>query len=337
MNSSRAAAIIQQTRERARAEYEAKTKGRIFTKDFQTRQDALMHDPLATVGERVMAWILRRSWGEMVLYAMKEDGEPAYQRDCAKELGIDKKQVSNAVAYYQKRGYLEDRPKLLYPVISPVLGGPNPKAKKSQEFVTFFEEWKVTHSPDFEAREVARSTIKTINKVLMSHYKKWKEQKRKAAASLLETVQSISETGPRAKVSPFEADNLRHQKAPAQDPVDEVVLTQQEAAAMIFERIETIQKAYPSTPFAKPAVDPNNAGDVGLVHRILHELGARKDGRYDEQHLIGYVIHITAQFKGWGLGGARKALRDPGSPTGPQSLGLLVNWAQDYARIAGRG
>jgi hypothetical protein len=285
-----------------------------------------------------MAWILRRSWGEMVLYAMKEDGEPAYQRDCVRELGIDKKRVSEAISYYQKRGYLENHPKRLYPVISPALSSPDPNCKKSGEYRTFLEEWKVTYSADFEEEEVLRSSLKKKVKVRLSHYKKWREQKRKAEASLLETARSLPRPDQRAAVSPFEADNLRHQKTPAQTAVDEGgVITAADAAALLFSQIDTMQKAFPDSPFAKPMIDSHNVGDVGLVHRILQELGSRVDGRYDEQHLIGYVIHITAQFKGWGLGGSRKASRDPASPTGPKSLGLLVNWAQDYARLTGRG
>jgi hypothetical protein len=104
-----------------------------------------------------------------------------------------------------------------------------------------------------------------------------------------------------------------------------------------LKQIDTMQKAYPDSPFAKPSIDPNNAGDVGLVNRILHELGERRDGRYDEQHIIGYLVHITAQFKGWGMGGSRKSARAPDTPSGPKSLGLLVNWAQDYVRLTGRG
>jgi hypothetical protein len=112
------------------------------------------------------------------------------------------------------------------------------------------------------------------------------------------------------------------------------VITPPEAAELLVSEIGRMQKAFPESPFAKPVIDANNAGDVGLVQRILRELGARPDGRYDEQYLIGFILHITAQFKGWGLGGARKPARDPASPTGPKSLGLLVNWAIDYARVA---
>ena len=56
-----------------------------------------MRDPLATVGERVMAWILRRSWGEIRPLRDAERWIPiAYQSDCARELKIDKRRVSAA-------------------------------------------------------------------------------------------------------------------------------------------------------------------------------------------------------------------------------------------------
>jgi hypothetical protein len=339
MRSQKKPKSIQQDQEWARAEYDSKTTGLIFTKDFQSRQEALMRDPLATVGERVMAWILRRSWGEYRLYAIRDDGEPAYQADCARTLQIDKKRVSDAVSYYRKRGYLEKDGKKLYPVISPVLANPpTDDEKKSGEYRTFLEEWKVTYSPDFEEEKVLRSRLKEIVKVRLSLYKKSKQQKQKDEASLLETKKSISETGPRAVVSPFEADNQRHQKAPANPPVDEVgVIPAPAAADLVFSEIARMQRVHPNTPFSNPPIDKNNPGDAALVRRILHELGPRQDGRFDEQHLVGYFVHISAQFKGFTLGGARKAARDPSSPTGPKSVALLVNWAQDYARIAGRG
>ena len=330
MNSKKTREDIQQTREKARAEYERATKGLIFTKDFQTHQEAVMHDPLATVGERVMACILRRSWGEYVLYAIKEDGEPFYQRDLVRLLGIDKIRVSRAVSYYQRRGYLWDHPKVLRPAIDPILAAPDPKGKKLQEYATFLEEWKVAHSSNFEELEVARSIIKKINKVILSEYKKWKEQKRRADATLLETAESNSETDQRADVSPFEASNRRHQKAPAQTrPVDGEGQSKAhaQARALLFSEIQRMQKQHPDTAFSKPLIHPENAGDEGTVNRILRELGT-----YDEQYLIGYLIHIAAKFKGWGLGGTKKTARPPGSPTGPHSLGLLVTWATEYAK-----
>ena len=333
MNSQKVRESIQQKREKARAEYEKVSKNLLFTKDFQSRQEAIMHDPLEVIRVRVMAYILRRSWGEMVLYAMKEDGEPAYQRDIVRELRLNKKSVSAAVAYYQKRGYLEDRPKLLYPVISPALISPKSKGEKSREYETFLEGWKVSHSSDFQELEVARSTIKKINKVILSEYKKWATSRKQFNASLLKTEEIISETGQRAAVSPLKASNQKRKQAPAQSSVEEGMQAKTQAVDYLFEQIRHMQESYPKTPFAKPLIDRNDAGDVGLVNRILKEIGARHDGHYNEQRLVGYMLHVSAQFKGWTLGGGRRAERFPGSPEGPKSLGLLVNWARDYARI----
>lgn len=223
---------LKQSREQVRADYEKATKGLIFTKDFQTRQEAVMHDRLATVGERVMAWILRRSWGQYALYAVTDSGEPAFQRDCAQELGIDKKAVSHAVAYYRKRGYLEIRGKFLYPVISPALSSPDPDPKKSEEYATFFEQWKVANSSDFQELEVARSTIKRITKVVLTEYKKFRQQATKAGASLLETNEtnreeppSISQPSP--EVPPVEVHESPPKPAGRPEGGDESILKSQ--------------------------------------------------------------------------------------------------------------
>ena len=330
-------AKLQETREKARAEYEKQTRGLFFAKDFHTRLEAVMHDKLATVGERVMAYILRYSWGEQVLYAMKDNGEPVYQRDIVRDLGLDKTSVSHAIAYNQRRGHLEDKPKLLCPVISPALTVPTPNDKKPTEFATFLADWKVAHSTENQEWEDARSTIKKFRKVVRSEYKKLRKTAKNAEASLLETARPLPRPGQRAAVSPLEADNLHHQKAPAQTPVEDGSLAKAEAAEYLFTEIERMQKAHKDTPFAKPLIDPNDAGDRGLVDRILTELGTTRKGRYDEQHLIGFILHITAQFKGWGMGGSRRAGRYPDMPNGPKSVGLLVNWVKDYVRVSGKG
>jgi hypothetical protein len=109
--------------------------------------------------------------------------------------------------------------------------------------------------------------------------------------------------------------------------------TKAQAAAYLMQEIGKMQRAYPNTPFAKPLIDPQDPGDKGLVSRVLAEIGAEPDGRYDEQRIVSFVVFCMAQFKGWGLGGGRKAMRAPDDPTGPKNIGLLVNWARDYSRI----
>jgi len=101
------------------------------------------------------------------------------------------------------------------------------------------------------------------------------------------------------------------------------------ARQFLLAEIARMQKKYPDTPFAKPLIDPRDVGDQGLIDRIFNELGAS-----DEEYLLGFIEQITAKFRGWGLGGANKTEPPPGSETDPHSLGALVNWARDYARIS---
>jgi hypothetical protein len=328
-------------RAEAEVEYNLATENLFFTKDFNTALEATMRDGLASPAQRILAYVKRYSWGEYSPWAIGIDGHPRYQVDCANELKLNKRLVSKTVAYLQARGYLEDRAKLLYPVIAPQLTAPDPKSEKSPAWTTFIENWKVANAGDFQRWEDARAVDKHFRKVVHAEYRQHQKSQtpeKKGGTTLLRSAREGPKTQQRAVSSPLEASNRRHQQAPANPPVDEEgVITAPEAAAFLFGRIDAMQKAFPDTLFAKPAIDPNNTGDQGAVNRILKELGARKDGRYDEQHLVGYIVHITAQFKGCGLGGTRKALRHPGSPTGPDSLGLLINWARDYARIAGRG
>ena len=185
--------------EQARAEYEKATQGLLFTKDFQSRQEALMRDPLATVGERVMACILRRSWGEYSLYAIKNDGEPLLQKDICDLLGVNKTRVSHTIAYYEERGYLVKKRKWLYPVISPVLLSTEKVADIRNlftKFSSFLLHWKVAHSTEFEELEVARSTVKRITKVALSDYRKVRRVEKNGGASLYETEEDILETNP---------------------------------------------------------------------------------------------------------------------------------------------
>jgi hypothetical protein len=101
------------------------------------------------------------------------------------------------------------------------------------------------------------------------------------------------------------------------------------AAAFLFAEIAQMQRAYPETGFATPPINPTDRNDQVLVNRILDALGA-----HDQDHLLGFVVHVAAKFKGFAWGGTKRTPRAPGSPTGPHSVVLLVNWAQDYARVA---
>jgi hypothetical protein len=147
-----------------------------FTKEPNARLEARMYDRLATVVERVSAYVLRYSWGEYALFAIREDGTPRYQVDICRELDLKKRAVSQAVGYLQQRGYLEDQPKLLIPVVEPKPNAKPIPPESSNQWAAFVERWKVAHPTDFTELEVARSTVKRTRKVMRSDYKKEREQ-----------------------------------------------------------------------------------------------------------------------------------------------------------------
>jgi hypothetical protein len=178
-------------------QFQAQTAGISFVKIPKDVLETTMHDELATHFQRVMAYIMRYSWGNYSSYAIHEDGTPRLQRDCAKELGIKKQAVSKAVRYGITRGYLQDELKILYPLLTPQLGNCK-KVALSGDFswATFMEQWKVANSTDFLTLQVARSTVKRIQKVALSDYKKWRTPATNGGASLYKIKEDLKTDPP---------------------------------------------------------------------------------------------------------------------------------------------
>ena len=162
-------------------DFKRQTAHLAFTPDFNTRLEAIMHDRLATIGERYMAWLARNCWGRSSWYAVKEDGTPAWQRDAVEDLSISKQRISAATRYLVQRGYLREELKILYLVISPQPGPDPQKVRYTPDFLTnFLSDWKVTNTQDFleweqarETRKVANTTVKKIERIMAADYKKW--------------------------------------------------------------------------------------------------------------------------------------------------------------------
>src|ERR1017187_9772381 len=160
---SAARAAGRHRRAAAEAEYEAATDKLLFTKDFNDEFEARMHDKLATVTERVRAWVLRYSWGSWALFAIEQDGYPRHQVDCVNELGIGKNRVSKAVSYLQRRGYMADHPKELRPICSPKLTVPAPRTSAFAQLVELYKvapstEWLHGGSPQRTAADLLAQT-----------------------------------------------------------------------------------------------------------------------------------------------------------------------------------
>lgn len=328
-NISIVAAQIRQRQAVARGEYEEATQGLRFTKDFNTHLEAVMRDPLATYAERYLAWLKRYSWGEWSLYAIGIDGEPMTQRHAANDLGIDERRISKVVDYYERRGYLYKQGKRQYPVLAPQLGPLPEKLPHSPEFLEFFENWKLAYSTEFSARELHRSELKRINKLLLSCYKKSPEYARKRAATLLKIARQLPDQPAGSEsLSPYQKDQLRHRKREQQpENRPEMAEMQFDCRTFLFENILRMQRTYPNSSFAADPIDAANPKHQQLLNLLAQKLGQPDD----EEYYVGYVVWVAAEFKGIG----RKA-RTPGKPGGPEGLGMLVKWAEDYARIAGQ-
>lgn len=152
-----------------------------FTREPNAVLEALMHDPMATHGERFMGWLKRHAWGNYRLHAVGLDREDVTQADCAAELRIDPGRLSHVVAYYEKRGYLKREGKRLIPVIAPKLGPrpAQPGNPPTPEFSRFLETWKESHATEYAEMEAAaqlsktaRDTVKRIRKVAFDDFKK---------------------------------------------------------------------------------------------------------------------------------------------------------------------
>jgi hypothetical protein len=98
-----------------------------------------------------------------------------------------------------------------------------------------------------------------------------------------------------------------------------------EAEALAFSELRAAQQAFPHTDFSSELISPSNPGDVATVRRILRLVSA--------EYMASFLDFVRSKFRGLD----RNALgllpaRSPAHPHGPRSLGLIVCWAEDYAK-----
>ncbi len=163
-------------------------------KEFFGALEATMRDKLNTNGERVMAWVRRRSWGKYSLYCVLDDRSPAYAADCARELKLNPGTVSHILAFKESRGYLKRRgiSKVIYPMMEPELGPEPEKVEHEAAYAAFIEGWKVANATTFEELEVAEATVKRIKKVVLAAWHKVQREQQNGGASLLPLTQPDS-------------------------------------------------------------------------------------------------------------------------------------------------
>ena len=157
-------------------EWHARHDGAHYTPIFNAALEALYNDELQCIECRVLAWFQRYQWGNHSDIPIR-DGQTLYQKDCAADLREDKRRISDAVAFLESQNYLECRGRVVYLIDNPSSREANKKqtqVRHSPDFLEFQEFYKVRHSADFEALEVARSEVKRLQIVRLSAYKQWR-------------------------------------------------------------------------------------------------------------------------------------------------------------------
>jgi len=102
-------------------------------------------------------------------------------------------------------------------------------------------------------------------------------------------------------------------RPPAQKPPHDGL--RDPAAKELYEAIPALQAQYPNSQFGRSRFSMGKA-DLELVSKILDRL---EPTGYDAE---GFLQFVLARFKN---------RRSPNDENGPRSLGLLIDWAKDYA------
>ena len=273
-------------------EFQAQTARTPFVKIPKDVLEATMRDQLATIWQRVLAWIMLYSWGNYSFYAIKDDGTPRLQRDCAAELGISKFAVSKAVRYGITRGYLQKEIKILYPLTNPQLGANCKKVAYSGNlWQLFIEEWKVANSCNFQEMEVARSTIKRIRKVVLSDYKKWLASATNGGPSLYKIQEDLRETDPPPPQPFFVGSNghVEEEERPPNEPNETPTPTPQPSAVLApvpskpEDAFGELKNAYPKHRF-----------DEGKAKRLFKALP-----KAEQQRVLGKLRSVFLGSDRW--------------------------------------
>jgi hypothetical protein len=171
--------------------YDRATAYSKFTRDINDSLDAIIRDETLTCAERFMPWLKRRAWGNYRLYAIRADGQPATQADCARELNVTRQCVSGVVSLYQQRGLIEDG-KRLVPVISPK-GTSGKVVKDALDKLEFEEWWAVNHADDKLAFDLVEAEYNLQRKSKRAAHKKYMASRRGADPFLIESLRVTPE------------------------------------------------------------------------------------------------------------------------------------------------
>lgn len=144
-----------------------------------------------------------------------------------------------------------------------------------------------------------------------------REQREERASGYSSAPQSRVGTPPHERQKP-----AGYQPA-GEEPVFE--LHEKQAADLFYSELPRMQKAYKHADFAKEAVDRERKTDRIAVHRLVKIVSP--------EFTLPFLAEVATKFRGLDRNSLGKMpARAPGDPHGPRSLGLILEWARDFAR-----
>lgn len=250
-------------RDKQYKEYTGEFQGRPYALMANTELEATMNDRILPIVTRVKAWIIRKSRGNLCLYCVNDDRNPAYQVDCAKELGLSEPTVSKTMKFLEQRGHLDRRgpAKILYSVLEPVLGPDPVKHANDPAYQDFFENWKVASQASFEemetalaAKKVAESTIKKIKKLIESDYRELRRAQETAGHDVYKAIDTKDSKQEDFEAAPFPAPEHLYKPSASSSP---------SVSSEPTTTVAAVVEIAPRTPAPPPPVtDPDETEQV---------------------------------------------------------------------------
>ena len=301
--------------------------------------------------ERIFAAIKFYSvcWPVCIEFAVQtdEDGEPLKEhgewkrhthRSLAKILHMQQAQVTRNIEYLKQRNLLTDLEGRLYPDLGPksldplkrddciVISESNLKdlaALPSKAFNLVAALKAVLPADDYTVIKAAAIDACTALNLAISDART--EASRKVLDACQPHVSLLSRLGDYKQTQRASSHSEPTKTcSPSKPTIDEG--TRRAAAEYLYAEIPRMQAAFPEAAFSKPRFNA-----LGKSDRILtgHILDALEPANYDA---IGFILMVAARFKGLDKDGLGKLKpRSPNDTSGPRSLGLLIEWARDYA------
>jgi hypothetical protein len=317
--------------------------------------------PVHSDDERVFACVLYYSWCYPVCmeYAVQIDtddeimhdryGKPMMmtQEAIAKILNMDQPRVCRVLMRLRLRKVLEVEDRKMCPIACPM--------------ITIDERHQVSMEVERQKYELPPAVLHRLQKKLdrVGAPKNVRtyifEQAKEVRTAFLEVIRNArhTETAGYKKIE-FTLDDLIVQTPQTSEPMHRAPSpTEKEPSAptawqisptptlpveedgesridQLFEAVTRMQAAYPRTEFGSQPISRDNSGDRKFLRML--------EGALQGSEVLGFELHVAAQFKGLGRDAlANLPPRSPDRPRGPRSLGLLIEWAKDYARGRARG